>query len=695
VIAIATPTSGPAGQAANAALRQVLGAEARFRDGQAEAIDAIVSGRGRVLVVQRTGWGKSLVYFIATRMLRDQGAGPTVIVSPLLALMRDQIRMADRLGLTALTINSSNKDEWAQVEAQLASNLADVLLISPERLNNHDFRDRMLVPVTTRTGLLVIDEAHCISDWGHDFRPDYRRILNVLRHIPAGTPVLCTTATANQRVIRDVQQQLGQNVEVIRGPLARESLNLSAFRLETQPQRLAWLARWIPSLPGSGIVYCLTVADTRRVAAWLRNRGIPCEPYWGSALTDERLDIEEKLRTNQVKAVVATSALGMGFDKPDLGFVVHFQTLGSPIAYYQQIGRAGRATAAAEIVLLAGQEDEQIWDYFLRTTLPVQAHAETVVKVLTDAGDWLNLGDLEQRVNMPQGRLEMLLKVLDVEGAVEQEPGRKRWRRTLRPWKFDTRRYAAVAKVRREEMQAMRDYLDHTGCRMGFLLDQLDDPAAQPCGNCDNCRGEWNRFPAPDPVDVAEALRFLRNQYLEIEPRKQDPYRKRIPADQQLERGRALSLLGDGGWGNEVLQAKRNAKLFSDDLVDAAAELIRNWPVESATEAIVYVPSRADNREFVPDLAARLGQRLELPVLDAVTKVRATRPQKLMENSVQQWRNVEGAYLVDPSCPLPSGPLLLVDDVVGSRWTMTLIGGLLRRAGSGPIRPFALAMRRE
>ena len=358
-------------------LRALAGEHARLREDQWTAIRALVAERRRALVVQRTGWGKSAVYFIATALLRARGAGPTVIVSPLLALMRNQVEAAKGAGILARTINSANTAEWEALYAEVAAGQADVLLVSPERLNNPSFRDQVLPELSRSAGLVVIDEAHCISDWGHDFRPDYRRLRTLLEDLPAGIPVLATTATANARVTADVAEQLGTPGQtlVLRGPLDRESLRLAVVMLPTAHQRLGWLAARLGELPGSGIVYALTVAAAQETAAFLREQGLTVASYTGRDEPEERARAEEDLLANRVKALVATSALGMGFDKPDLGFVVHLGAPQSPVAYYQQIGRAGRALegqqdARAEVILLPGREDRDIWAYFASLAFP-------------------------------------------------------------------------------------------------------------------------------------------------------------------------------------------------------------------------------------------------------------------------------------------------------------------------------------
>ena len=499
-------------------LRTMLGPDAEFREGQREAIEAVIGDGQRALVVQRTGWGKSLVYWIATRVRRDEGHGPTLIVSPLLALMRNQIAMAGRLGLHAATINSGNTAEWDDVEAGLAADAIDVLLISPERLGNEAFANRILPAIQGSIGLFVVDEAHCISDWGHDFRPDYRRIGRILRSLSPAIPVLATTATANDRVVADVAEQLGEGVRIIRGPLARASLRLGTVTLADQAERLAWLAKYIPNLPGSGIVYCLTVADTQRVATWLRSRGIDARAYNAALSTEEREALEDALIAGEMKALVATVALGMGFDKPDLGWVVHYQRPGSPIAYYQQVGRAGRAVDSAWGILLAGREDDRIAEYFIQTAFPPTVNMEGILETLEAAGGPMSVVGLQSAVNLPKGRIEQALKLLEIDGAVAREGGR--FTRTAEPWAQDEARIERVIATRRAELAEMQAYVDYTGCSMEFLARALDDPAAEPCGKCANDLGR----PMSTEIDrdlVDAAIEFLRRDLRTIGPRKQ------------------------------------------------------------------------------------------------------------------------------------------------------------------------------
>ena len=661
-------------------------ASVSFREGQLEAIEVIVADRGRALVVQRTGWGKSAVYFIATKMLREVGLGPTVIVSPLLVLMRNQMEMADRLGIRAATVNSANREVWDEIFEKISAGEVDLLLISPERINNIQFRQEVMPQLLENVGLLVIDEVHCISDWGHDFRPDYRRLRQVVDALPPSVPVLGTTATANARVVEDVRQQLGDSLYILRGPLERASLSLHVVDMPNKAERMAWLAGHIPHLPGSGIVYCLTVADAHRVADFLRSRGIDAAAYTGPMDHQRRLAIEERLTSGDVKVVVATSALAMGYDNPKIEFVIHYQTPGSPVAYYQQVGRAGRAVDKSYGIAMSGHEDRDIQDWFIKTAFPPEQATTATLDALGRASG-LRLTDLEEIVNLRRSRLEGMLKILEVEGAVYRDGSQ--WFRSARPWRYPTERIEAVNASRRIEQQAMAQYLATDGCLMQFLRHQLDDVDAERCGRCANCLGS-SFDTAVDPELVESALRSLRSETIGIAPRRRAPgglKHELYLKEHNITAGRALTRWGDPGLAREVEVGKYRDHEFSAPLVEAMVAMVKEWSLDPPTQWVTSVPSQS-HPNLIPDFATKVAHRLGLPYVDAVRRSRATRAQKEMQNSFQQAHNVIDAFDI---AEVRSGPVLLIDDVVDSRWTLTVVGNKLSVAGSGPVYAVALA----
>ena len=689
-------------QTAEGFLQALVGREdAQLREDQWSAISALVEQHSRALVVQKTGWGKSAVYFVATLLLRSQGAGPTVIISPLLALMRNQIEAAERAGIRAATINSTNIEDWSKIEAGVQAGEIDVLLVSPERLNNPGFRDAVLPRLAATCGLLVIDEAHCISDWGHDFRPDYRRIRTLLHELPTGIPVLATTATANARVTADVAEQLGERVLVLRGSLDRESLRLGVVRLPTIEQRLAWLADHLNEQPGSGIVYCLTVAATQEVADYLRSRGHHVAAYSGQTETTERQALEADLAAGRIKALIATSALGMGFDAA-LGFVVNLGAPSSPVAYYQQVGRAGRGTIDdASVVLLPGLEDRDIWAYFASLAFPREELVRRTLEVLAEAGRPLSTPTLESYVELGRNRLETMLKVLDVDGAVRRVQGG--WESTGQPWTYDADRYARVAEARASEQQAMLTYLTTNECRMRYLREQLDDPEAVDCGRCDNCGGLTLATTVSEAA-IEEAEARLARPGVVLEPRKMWPQALpnlgidlRGKIAEAAEPGRAIARLTDLGHGQALRELFRvSAGSTPEDgpqpvpvnLARAVIEILGDW--RPPVDAIVLVES-ATRGALVADLAKGLSRYLQRPIVGTYALVDPTIPPGAgAANSAQRVAAVSRRSALRAEIP-PGAHVLLVDDQVTTGWTVTLASRAIRAAGAAAVFPLTLA----
>ena len=672
-------------------LRRLVGRDdVVLHDDQWAAIEALAVERRRALVVQRTGWGKSAVYFVATLLLREQGSGPTVIVSPLLALMRNQIAAAERAGIRAVTINSTNIEQWQPIQEQIAAGEVDVLLVSPERLNNPGFRDTVLPRLTAATGLLVVDEAHCISDWGHDFRPDYRRIRTLLGELPDGIPVLATTATANARVTDDVAEQMGEGVLVLRGSLDRESLRLGVVRLKTPQQRLAWLAEHLGELHGSGIIYCLTVAATQEVAEHLRAHGHAVAAYSGQTDPTERLSLEQDLLDGRVKALVATSALGMGFDA-SLGFVINLGAPQSPVAYYQQVGRAGRGTDDATVLLLPQAEDRDIWRYFASLAFPREELVRQTLAALDDSPTPLSTPALESYVELTRTRLETMLKVLDVDGAVHRVQGG--WESTGVPWQYDADRYQRVTEARQREQDAMLTYLETDQCRMEFLRQQLDDPGAEPCGRCDNCGG-LEVVTSVSEREVEQAEERLSRPGVIVQPRKMWPgalanlgldLKGRI--GDQAEEGRAVARLTDLGHGQALRELFREGVGDSTvpvPLARAVVDVLNDW--RPSVDAIVYVES-ARRPTLTSDLAEGVSRFLKKPVVGRWAIVDdSVAPGQGAMNSAQRVAAVSRRYALETE-PLEGASVLLVDDLVGTGWTLTIAAHALRAAGAARVLP--------
>lgn len=675
---------------ANQLLEGIAGPGAQLRDDQWLAIDALVNQKKRMLVVQRTGWGKSAVYFIAAKLLRTRGAGAAVIISPLLALMRNQVSAAERAGIKAATLNSANMTDWDQIQKQVVGGEVDVLLISPERLNNPDFRDAVLPRLAAETGLVVVDEAHCISDWGHDFRPDYRRIRDLLAGLEPGVPVLATTATANDRVVEDVRAQLGEDTGVLRGGLDRESLHLAVVNLPDSTARPAWIASHLKELEGSGIIYCLTVAAAHDLADALNAVGWNVAAYTGRTEAGERERLEHALINNEIKALVATSALGMGFDKPDLGFVVHLGAPGSPVSYYQQIGRAGRGTDRADVILLPGTEDKEIWEYFASVSFPQEPVIRQLLSVLT--GDVQSTIKLESQVDLSRSRLEQVLKVLDVDGAVKRVRGG--WISTGAEWTYDAQRYRGLEQARTDEQNSMIAYQGTDGCRMLYLRRELDDhTATDPCGRCDNCTGNYWSTEA-DKTVTAEVGRQLSAPGMRVAARKQWPTGIGMKGKiKGIEEGRALGRLNDIGRGPALRELLDSGTFTEDPWMTRIIAVLADWDWATRPANVVALGGTdAQATALVEQTAgaiARVGRMNYaglLPVAPGALDVTAQNSAYRVSALLNQWDWSQGLNLVD-------GPILLVTDLIDTGWSVTVAGsGIAERTGF-TVLPFALASR--
>jgi len=676
-------------------LKQAFGRDAEFRDGQLDAILAVLN-RKRVLVVQRTGWGKSMIYFLSTKILRSKGCGPTIIISPLLALINNQLNPAERLNLLSRTINSNNQDDWDEIINEIYNDNVDILFISPERLANDDFQKKVLNKINKSIGMLVIDEAHCISDWGHDFRPDYRRIVNIVKFLPENVPLLATTATANKRVIEDIKLQLGKDILIQRGSLVRESLIIQVIHLDRKEERLAWLIENINKINGTGIIYCLTRNDCNIVNKWLNQNGISSCAYYSGLKSNkgeernERLRIENIFMENKIKVIVATTAFSMGIDKPDISFVIHFQKPGNVVSYYQQIGRAGRALDKAYAILLAGSEDDDIAEYFINTAFPTYKEIDGIVKLL-ESNDGMTKGEIMNQIDISNGRFDNSIKFLSVSGDVYKE--KTKYYKSVKPWKPDVEYSKKISSTRKKELKRMNDFINTNECYMKFVASELNDETASDCGKCTNCINQPIFPEKPLRENILKAIKFLKKDYFPINPRKVWPVGIRIEDSNKIsdlfrcQEGWALSSYGDAGWGRIVRHNKYVDNYFSDDLVDASVELLKGSIAENEIDWVTSVPSLR-RPDLVRSFAKRLAIKLKLPYYDSIIKTKDSKQQKELHNSNMQFKNAW--YSLDVS-EIKSGNVLLVDDMVDSRWTFTVCGYKLIRRGSGKVYPFALS----
>lgn len=662
-----------------------------FREDQDTAIQEILDGAKRVLVVQRTGWGKSFVYFIATKLLREAGSGPVILVSPLLSLMRNQIEAAERMGVVAVEITSANQENWASIDRSLALDQIDILLISPERFSNSEFETTTLPRIAGKVSMLVIDEAHCISDWGHDFRPDYRKIEFIVRQLPASLRVLATTATANNRVLKDLDEVLGGNIKLIRGNLERDSLTLQSIRLGPPAERMAWISKTLSKLEGSGIIYALTVKDAEMLAEWLKSKGFDVEAYTSEEETETKVSLEQKLIKNELKALVATTALGMGFDKPDLAFVVHYQTPPSVVAYYQQVGRAGRSVPSAYGILLSGREEMRIGNWFVDNAFPSRREVDTLLTSLRENPQGLNKAEFASHLNIKEGRVEKVLKILSLERPASIIKDEGKWKLTgIELSNSFWERVERLTTLRREEMAQMQEYVNLPfGAHMKFLVEALD------------CKflgsAAFKLLPLSDNVDhdiIKEAEKFIDSRIHSIEPRKRWPKGSfsqfgtgQIPSTLRAEKGSCLSTWGDERISAQVHREKYEVGEFSDKLVNLVTSMINRDFSQSDIAWITSVPSEK-HPLLVKSLAQKVAARLNLPYFEAVTLLKSGPQQKEMQNSFYQVQNLDGKFGINTG--FPKGNVLLIDDMVDSRWTFTVVSFLLKYEGSGLVFPCAL-----
>lgn len=660
-------------------LKSVYGENASFREGQYEAIEATMTNK-RTLVVQRTGWGKSLVYFMCTKLFKKMNRGFTMVISPLLVLMENQAEMAKKLGIKCDVLNSTVRDRRSEILEKLTTDQLDLIFITPETLFNEEVQREL---PKFNIGLFVVDEAHCISDWGHDFRLEYGKVGKIISSLSSNVAVLATTATANDRVINDLKKQFNEDVFISRGPLSRRSLHIQVLDLQSKIDRYAWLLENLNKIPGTGIIYCLTQRDCDYLADFLGKNNISAMSYYSKSQDMEQTNEEalKKFRNNKIKAIVATVKLGMGYDKDDISFVIHYQSPSNIVAYYQQIGRAGRKINDAYIFLMSGKEDEDINNYFIETAFPTRYEAEQVIDSI-ESRDGSRKGEIINDVNARTGRIDKALSFLENEGFIRRD---RLYYRTPKTFVYDDKHYSEVTNIRKSELSQMKQLIETKDCYSKFCVNCLDDKTAENCGKCSNCIGKDIIEGLSISLDSREkAAQYINALILEFEPRKRWPDNKKI--EHILEKGIYLSKYGDPGYGQMVKEGKYSKEKFCDELVAKSANVLKER-IDLNGYAITNVSSLRSN--LVADFAQRLADKLGLKYVDLLEKSPAD-PQKEMENSTYQCNNALNSFCVKSGGYVPQ-KLILVDDIVDSKWTLTVCGYLLMEAGCEQVVPFALA----
>lgn len=668
-------------------LHLLYGENSEFRDGQYEAIEATLTQK-RTLVVQRTGWGKSLVYFICTKLMREQHRGVTMVISPLLVLMSNQIEAAEKLGLKCDALNSSVKDRREDIIRSLENDELDMIFVTPETLFSVDVQEHLK---NIKIGLFVIDEAHCISDWGHDFRLEYGRLNDIIKGLPDNVPILCTTATANDRVVNDINNQLGGEVYISRGPLSRKSLSIQVLKLQSRIERYAWLLENLPKLPGSGIIYCLTQRDCDYLSDFLNKNGISAAAYYSRSGGEEAENLNteaiEKFSRNEIKAIVATIKLGMGYDKGDIAFVIHYQTPENIVSYYQQIGRAGRNIDDAYTFLMCGEEDKDIIDFFIKTAFPKKEETDALMDIISK-NDGITLNQLDATLNIRRSRMKKSLMFLLHDGFIIKD-GTKYYA-AAKKYIYNKAHYDEITAIRIREAEQIREFIDTDKCYSKFVVNCLDDRTAAECGRCANCL-RHDILPSKISSESAKkAADYIDGQRFTIIPRKmwaESDVTKYSKIKFPNQTGICLSRYGEAGYGELVKSGKYVTKRFSDELVGKSSAMLSEFVRENNIGCICPVPSLRSN--IVGDFAKRLAEMLKIEYAELLVKKDAP-PQKSMENGSHQCQNAFNSFFAVESESFPKN-VLLVDDIVDSKWTFTVCGYRLMEAGCENVYPYALA----
>ena len=661
-------------QQAEIQLQKLFGFK-QFHDLQWQVIENLLAGR-RVLFIEKTGFGKSLCFqFPATQL-----DGVTIVFSPLIALMRDQVRSMQDKGIRAAAINSNQEDdENATIITNAQNNQLDILYIAPERMENAAW---ITAAREMKIAMVVIDEAHCISMWGQSFRPNYRRIVNLVRLLPRNFPVLATTATATPRVQEDIIEQVGTDLIPIRGQLMRSNIRLFVVHVESEDEKFFWLAEYLPKLKKTGIVYTGTQANTDIFSNWLQFLKFNSAAYSGRLDAESRMRIETDFINNKYDCVVSTNALGMGIDKPDIRFIIHTQVPQSPIHYYQEIGRAGRdGQEAFAILLYNAKEDRELPQSFVDGSKPPIKMYNKVIEVTKR--ELLGLNDIIRRTNLKKTHVEIILSDLMDQGIINQQIIRNSKKYFFNPDApaLDLTAFETLRNAQNQELERMLEYTGISSCRMQYLCNYLGDERQGACGVCDNDARQHMRVVATEAMK--QQLQEFRETFfpvLEVETTKS-----------KIVNGVAASYYGVSNVGAALRHSKyEGGGDFPDWLLRLTLKAFRKYYGNTKFDLILYVPP-TESGDLVKNFAEKISRTLGIPISHKLVKTAETSPQKVFQSGISKKDNVHGKFAYQTPAEIAGKSILLIDDIFDSGYTIKEIGQYLTNIGAATIAPLVIA----
>lgn len=651
-------------------LKEIFGFDG-FYEEQWSAIEKLLNGE-RILMIQRTGFGKSLVYqFAAT-----QHPGTTVIFSPLIALMRDQVNSLKKRGIEAAYINSTlTPEEKQETLSKAIQGHYKMLYIAPERQEDEEWQDTVR---QINLSMIVVDEAHCISVWGHDFRPSYRRIVNLVRQLQADFPVFACTATATKRVQEDIELQFdNRKLTVLRGDLTRPNFRLGVIKAESQEAKMIGVLEFVLEQKGTGIIYCGTQVESEQYSKWLEFNGINSTYYTAGLDNDTRKSIETGLMNNEFKCVVSTNALGMGIDKPDIRFIVHTQIPTSPLHYYQEIGRAGRDGLPTEIALFYNDQDNKLPESFINNSRPSIAKYHRIISVIQSES--ISLYNLIRKVNLKKTQVNVILNDLIDQRIAVKYGKSNRYEYKFGAPKLDDSKFKELRNAKMNDFKEMLSYVESLNCRMTFLRTYLGDPTHSTCGHCDVDQDRvFNVSIDEAGLKKVEEFRETYFPILEVSTK------TNILVD-----GVAASYYGVTNVGSVLHRCKYDGGGdFPDFLLKKTLKAFRKHYGQAEFDLVLYVPP-TESGDLVKNFAEKVAKVLKFPISDALIKTRDTEPQKGFESSISKKDNLIGAF--DCTEDISGKSILLIDDIFDSGQTIKCVADILKHKGVHIVAPLTIA----